>query len=200
MKLSRDFFIPKGSEHIKYEDLRADLYIYQGGIDDKSPCARAFINKQQKPLWGYRFRDAEHRQQYINDWLEKRRAELKASAKRKAERKQANKERKAKAKAVYDVGTILYTMWGYDQTNVDYYVITKIQGADYTLQQVSTWSESTSCDAQIKVSPNECNLIGEPIVRRLNNYGDFNIYSFASTSIWDGNAKYATNIAGGYGH
>lgn len=200
MRLKREFYIPKGSEHIKHEDLRADLYLYQGGLDDKSPCAMSFINKQQKPLWSYYFRDAEHRQQYINDWLQKRRIELEASAKRKAERKQANKERKAKAKATYDVGTILYTMWGYDQTNVDYYVITKIKGVDYTLQKVSKWSEFTSCDAQVKVSPNVCNLIGDPFVRRLNNYGDFNIYSFASTSIWDGSPKYATNTAYGYGH
>ena len=52
MRVTREFFIPEGSEHIKHEDLRADLYLYQGGVNDKSPCAMVFINKQQKPLWG----------------------------------------------------------------------------------------------------------------------------------------------------
>lgn len=41
------------------------------------------------------------------------------------------------------VGTILYTAWGYDQTNVDFYVVTRVSGKRTWVRAIAQDSETT---------------------------------------------------------
>lgn len=43
-----------------------------------------------------------------------------------------------KAENPYKVGNILYTSWGYDQTNVDFYQITKVSGMKVTYRPIKS--------------------------------------------------------------
>jgi len=66
----------------------------------------------------YMFKTEEEQKRYIDDKI----AGIKAHNDRKAKRKAERMAFKNPAK----VGDILYSSWGYDQTNVDFYQVTKV--------------------------------------------------------------------------
>jgi len=91
------------------------------------------------------------------------------------------------------VGTILYSSWGYDQTNVDFYVVTAVTAASVKIGRISKTRTSDS-----NVVPD---FTSQPIVldgwRRFKN-GSCRIHSSACAYLWDGKPKYETPW--GYGH
>jgi len=99
------------------------------------------------------------------------------------------------------VGDVVYTRWGYDQTNIDYYqVVDKTGKITYALQRVGSLivdDAEESNSSYNKVIPDLTNKQGGAFKKRLGKYG-FKIYSFAYASLWDGNPKSET--AFGYGH
>ncbi len=76
------------------------------------PYAIAFAGKSAKPLWHHRFRNEQHRDQYIDATIAKRKFVVEHRQKKLDERKSFQHS--------YQVGDILYSSWGYDQTNVDW--------------------------------------------------------------------------------
>ena len=77
-------------------------------------------------------------------------------AKRKAEQKAPRK---------LQVGHILYTSWGYDQTNVDYYQVTALKGETMVIVQKLEQSCPETGFMSGKALPAE-KLIGKPIACR----------------------------------
>lgn len=59
----------------------------------------------------------------------------------------ARRRATAKAKAEWtnplQVGTILYTCWGYDQTNVEFYVVTRVSGRRTWIREIAADFEAT---------------------------------------------------------
>jgi hypothetical protein len=86
------------------------------------PVARMFRQSKngEKFVKGYFFNDEARRAAWI--------VEMEHNAAQNAERLAKQKEDKRKARVEfinpYKVGQILYTSWGYDQTNIDFYQIT----------------------------------------------------------------------------
>ena len=98
------------------------------------------------------------------------------------------------------IGDIVYISWGYDQTNINFYeLIDKSGKATFTLQEVGNKrvdeESGRGCDY---VVPDLTIKYKEPFKKRLTKNGDFKIYPFAWTYLWDGNPKYET--AAGWGH
>ena len=106
------------------------VYIYEVERNGKRhPCADAYRGTAAKPEWRYSFQNDEQRKAAIQKFWES----LTARAERRA----------AQAKATSEwvnpltVGQILYTSWGYDQTNVDYYVITRASGKRVWVREIA---------------------------------------------------------------
>ena len=101
------------------------------------------------------------------------------------------------------IGDIVFSSWGYDQTNVDFYEVVGKQGKiTYFLQQIGTAGVKGSED---KVVPDIEVKEGEPFKKRVKVYGDddyfrysFNLTSYSSAYPYDGKPKYQTPF--GCGH
>ena len=82
--------------------------------------ACGFSGKRRKPDYHYWFRNEAARSEYVQDQF-----------KRRQETERAQRERVAARKATkrgLDVGDILKSSWGWEQTNVDYYQVTGMAG------------------------------------------------------------------------
>jgi hypothetical protein len=116
------------------------------------------------------------------------------------------------------VGDIFYSSWGYDQTNVDYAVVTKVTLKGVYIQGVQQ-SRQASLGHSDYVVPNLEPITGgwrpveggsvydpdyvEPpkfhlVKQRLGDRAILNRTSYSSWYAWDGSPKYQT--APGYGH
>lgn len=115
MKAYRWF--PKGAELRDYPE--AGLQI---GIADKDvrPWVVGYYGKAAKHSFNYVFKSLERAEAFIAEKVAGGKATLEFRAKQKAERLAAPRG--------LEVGDILMSMWGYDQTNVDYYQVVELVG------------------------------------------------------------------------
>ncbi len=91
----------------------------------------------------------------------------------------------------YVIGQILYNSWGYDQTNVDFYQVTKTEGKTVFVCKVAqhaTESENMSG----KTMPVKDSFIGEEIkkVIQVRMYNNKTSSYIKGLSEWDGQPKY----------
>lgn len=107
--------------------------VYAGVNSKGKPVAMGFRGTSSKPAFNYQFRSQEEMERHIAKWI----ADIMAREKAKQER---DKERKHNVA----VGDVLYTSWGYDQTNVDFYQVTRIVGkATFEVRELATMSTET---------------------------------------------------------
>ncbi len=115
---TREFFIPTPS--IKISDKNSDAVAYIYVNNSGSPCAAVFWGKRSRPEWDYHFASEDKRTASIvkSFSLRQQATDRKATA---------AKKRQAATRGV-EVGHILYTSWGYEQTNINYYEVTALKG------------------------------------------------------------------------
>jgi hypothetical protein len=89
-------------------------------------------------------------------------------------------------------GTILYSTWGYDQTNVCFYVVTKVSGTMATVQRVKGRMVESG-DMCGKLVPGETPT-GSPIRRKIKN-NSIKVDSCEWATIWHGRAVSYTAYA-----
>jgi len=122
-KPSREQFAPKSYRYL-VRDKASDAIAYvleptSAGI----VCAMGFAGKRAKPDWYYRFKSEEAAAKYVADYF----ASVQARAASRAEWKAAQKQKSAELK----VGDVLRSMWGYDQTNVEFWEVVAVPSACY---------------------------------------------------------------------
>jgi len=155
--------------------------------------AMGFFGKTKKPIFYYRFKDAERMHTYIKKFFDDRKEHFVRKAEAKAKRLSAGQEMASNAK----VGDIYYSSWGYDQTNIDFYKIVEKKGKmSFMLQKIGYIVKYAETGADFVV-PNPEHTRGEPMLKRMTQYG-FNLNSFATAYPWHGKPVYET--ASGYGH
>lgn len=116
-------------------------------------CAVAFRGKATKPGFRYRFRSAKLRAAHCNEWADRVMLAAASTAERRAARNQAH---------TLAVGDVLLSMWGYEQTNVDYYQVTGLHGRTMvTLREIASRREETA-SMQGHCTPCPGQFIGEP--------------------------------------
>jgi|TARA_R100000455_G_C6225226_1_gene88400 hypothetical protein len=104
------------------------------------------------------------------------------------------------------VGDIFYRSWGYDQTNIDYYVVTKKIGKAsamfaYLENRKLDEKSDTYHDAVVPYLPSQ--HLSKQFLCRIKYYRDskdpsININSYSNAYLWDGTPKMQTNPY--YGH
>ena len=105
----------EGSTYESLADGSVQVVRYQS--KEGKPVAAIFIDKKKDPVSHYSYRSDERRQEVIDE-------QVKSSE----GWKKYKEERKARAKVELKVGDIIYTSWGYEQTNIDFYQVTKLVG------------------------------------------------------------------------
>lgn len=117
--LPRESYIPKGSAKVCDKLSDAIAYVYTNAKD--KPAAAVFYGKQAKPVSHVYYRDEARRASHVAELFAARRAHDAMVAERRS-------EEKSFAHSV-QVGDIFSTCWGYDQTNVEFFEVTKLIGS-----------------------------------------------------------------------
>lgn len=136
-----------------------------------TPVIKMWKKKSQKPYAFYKFRNEEHRQEYLNREIESIKQRREQISKRKTE----ESEKVTLMRNQIQVGDIFSYSWGYDQTNVEFFQVTEVS---------KTRKSVTVREIQSKLIPNEgkgtmsgyCQpvkdfFIGEPLKKTIKPYG-----------------------------
>lgn len=156
MKHDRAHYIPKGARKFADRFSTAVVYAYQG--TNGMPCLMGFHGKAQKPDFHFCYRDQEQREAKARSFFEGQRA------REQFVRDQAAK-RKARGRGL-EVGDVLKASWGYDQTNIDFYQVTKLIGDRMVeIREIGQEAEGTDF-MQGKCVPVLGRFIGKPMRKR----------------------------------
>ena len=101
------------------------------------------------------------------------------------------------------VGAILSSSWGYEQTNVDFYMVTRVTPASVYVVKVnkSVNRTGTSADRAMPCPDRTRYRTAEPMRKKVKTYSGrqyVTICDYASAYEWDGTPQYQTGF--GYGH
>ena len=192
MSLTRDFYIPKGAT--KIEDSNTDAVAYINDYNDGTKyTAMVFAGKRSKYDKYYGFKTAERRDEYVKQYFE----DIAASYESKKKYAEKKKAMAAENQDKYEVGKILYSSWGYDQTNIDFYQIVKKTKSMITIQKIAKEYLDTKYESEELVKPVKNAFVGKEMKKRVGAYG-VSLNTYANASLWDGKPKYET--AFGWGH
>jgi hypothetical protein len=187
--MPRSSYLPKNVD-LKQMETGIDgllIYKYESGIGKL--YAIAFRGKANKPLWHYSFRSEASRNDYINSAIEKEKSLQGAKDARRQERKEYSHDMK--------VGDILYSSWGYDQTNIDYYEVTKVMGKAIEIREIA-YKVVSEGYAEVKVAPVPGKYMGPPKRKLVNTRGAVRLNSYSWAWKWDGQPKSETKAE--FGH
>jgi hypothetical protein len=155
-------FVPTGYTEVFSHADGSAVYVQNtanGGI-----YAMGFIGTAYRPKFNYSFRSLQQREEFVRGFID-------GKAKADSE-KAARKAAKAAWTNSLKVGEILYTCWGYDQTNTEFYVVTKVSGRKVTLAQIAADYSATG-DMTGKTWPAmPVRITGEELVRIAQPCGD----------------------------
>ena len=161
-------------------------------VHKEKMIATAFSGKKATQDWSYRFRDEKERKKYVQDYFVK----CKQAQELKIERAAARINKKREFFASVKEGDIFVDSWGYDQTNVDYYVVTKKLKASIKIKQIGKNVEYGEFGSD-KVRPNPLYEYGEEMTK-IPQDGHIKINGYRYAVLWDGVADNET--AAGWGH
>ena len=135
-----------------------------------------------KPTFHYMFSDDVKRGDFIKE------------RKQQADRREADNQRRmneyVEKKKLFEVGSILYCSWGWEQTNIDWYIILERKNDYILIQEIGTkktydnnYNDRGSClpDATVR--------IGEPFRKKITKYASVELASYKYCTIWDGSPK-----------
>ena len=150
-----------------YRKINLDL-TFGVNIQKNQPTAKAVkivskATRHFKPEFYFRYENEQRMIESVTKFLEIRMRNLEGREKEKQSRIEA---RKALVNP-YKVGDLLYDSWGYDQTNIDFFMVVEVKPKSVVLRglgQIMTRSGGFMCE-YVKADVN--NFIGEPFIRPL---------------------------------
>ena len=178
MRLDTTRYFPAGAEIREYPEAALTVGVVAANAGGK-PQALGYYGRSAKPSFNYTFRTAERMEEYIRERVDSGRATLKYKAKRLAERRA-----KLDQPNPLTAGDILQCTWGYDQTNVDYFQVTRTIGKrSVGIRKIGArvvpGSEGRDC-CRVVPAPGAFLEKSEEQVKRVGPDGYVRIYSFAS--------------------
>jgi len=90
-------------------------------------------------------------------------------------------------------GVILFDSWGYDQTNVEFYKVIKVNGSEVLLLELGHKVEKELSDMSQMVVPGEA--LDKDIVKKIVRSDRIKITSYILLTLWDGKPKYSSSYA-----
>lgn len=176
LTLDRQFYIPKGAT--KVADKRSDAVAYLYTNAAGTLCAVGFHGKAQKPDWRYAFRSAKERENTVRNHFERWQRVAASRAERRATRSKPHK---------LQVGHMLVSSWGYEQTNVDFYQVTRVISATMVeIRAIGSTTVKEDSWASGKCVPCPDAFKGEPMRRRVSDGDRVRITDNQSARLWDG--------------
>jgi len=172
------------------DDLSSMVYMM---ARDGNVFARGYRGRSKKAAFYSRFTSEESRAGYVTKWMRDR----------SENQQQAEDRRKAKPRAIA-TGDILYAVWGWEQTNVNYYKVLELVGSQSVvvieigkITDYNHGSMSGTCLPDIE------NQIGKPFTRRVSQGDCIKVNSVTQASKLDhtfeeGKKKYKSSYYSTY--
>ena len=139
-----------------------------------------FQGKGHKPYKHYRFDD----EAALNAFIER---EKQRELKEEQNRVERSKQYEAEKMQIVP-GAILYSSWGYEQTNIDFYMVVSRKNDFVILQEVGQ-HRTYDRDDTGNCTPDVSKKINNPFRKKINNYGGVNLNSYSWCGLWDGKPK-----------
>jgi len=198
MKQSRIIYIPKQFDHyITLPDIPGlEIYKYKTTIKGvEKPAAIMFRGKAQKPTNRYYYRDEARRDEAIQQFIDDERKVMSDRAERRA--------KKAAFTHNLKPGDILYSSWGYDQTNIDFYQVTqKVGKKSVKIRPIrSTVDHHDGCQSNYMIPEKNGFTGGEMLKRVTDGYNGghwITLNSFSGASDWNGKPIRETDSYSGH--
>lgn len=190
MRFTRDFYKPsQWSARVVGKKVPYEIYLYEMA---GAPYACGFGGKRSKPDFHYRFRSEEARAEHVDEYIRNAEAHAKIRAEEKAKRTAFEHTLK--------VGDILYSSWGYDQTNIDFYQVTAVVGKkSVKIRRIGSRTDHSERGADYVVAAKDAFIESEDeMLKRVGQGNVITIESYANAYPWSGEPKYET--ASGWGH
>ncbi len=149
-----------------------------------------WAGKSNKPLGHYSVANEARADAIMTDWVNSRKESLRYKQQQKAEIARMRRDHS------FAVGDILYSSWGYDQTNVNFYQITAVKGQKVVLREVKTKVVSESGYHE-NVVPAPDQFHGPPLIRMVGP-GSIKIDDVSRAYPWSGKPMYQTGPYGGH--
>ncbi len=185
-KIKSPRWIPEGAEPITREGVNAVCYLYASR--SSRPAVLMYGGNRSKSDFHYSYQSEQLAREAAGRYLD-------GQAERAA--RVATRKREEQAPTTLTVGAILYSSWGYDQTNVDFYEVTEVRGARaITIRKIAQRTVSSQQGSET-VAPVPGEYIGEPM-KKISNHRNAVTLDHASAWQWDGTPKSQT--AYGWGH
>lgn len=147
-----DRYIPQGAIRVADKHSSAVAYVYTNRRGQ--PSAIAFRGRADKCDWHFAFRSEADRERRVRNHFTAQQMTEKRAAERRAER--------AAFRHSYRPGAIFQSMWGYDQTNINYFEVTELRGETMLIvREIAQDREATAWE-QGKCVPLPGQYIGEP--------------------------------------
>ena len=181
-------YIPKGARRVALKSGDAVAYLYESAgrylaIGYRGTAGRSAFHES--------YRTAERREKAVREFF----AGVQASAKYRAERRAA----KAAWSNPLTVGAVLYTSWGYDQTNVEFFAVTRVSGRRVWIREIASDSEATGSMQGICWPAMPIRFVGEETMHTAQPAGERGVYVriSASRSAWleDGRTHHYSSYA-----
>lgn len=188
MSLPRSAYIPAGATKVACKGTDALAYVYTARSG--KAAAAMFSGKAAKPAAHYSYRNPAEREASVRRFFESALAIAASKAKAAEERREAL----AKGHGL-EVGHVFSSSWGYEQTNVDFYVVTKLIGRRMVELRKCACIRHDTSDVTGSVTPDSTKLVGEPIRRQVTPQGGVRITSYAYASLWDGRPERFSSYA-----
>lgn len=176
-------WIPNGAENaerIAFDAaLGAEVWLIDSSARPGALAVIAYAGKRTKHDAHYTMRDRARALQWAGEYMGKQQARAQRQAERRAE-KAAKRAAGHKLKA----GDVLRCSWGYDQTNIDYYEVTRLVGA--RMVEIRKIGAESVNDGGLSMTgdcvPRPGHYIGEPMRKAVSDYDgqSVRIASYAS--------------------
>lgn len=157
---ARALYVSRGAVVVSDKQSDAVAYLYR--TREGHPAAAVFFGRQTKPARRYQYRSEAKREADVTEAFQARRAWLQA--------RQGSTDERNAYRNHYQVGTILRTCWGYEQTNVDFYEVIKVAGQFVEVRALRCETVETAwCQGQAVPLPGD--YAGPPLRRRAQERG-----------------------------
>lgn len=177
--LSRSDFIRPGAT--PREDPESDAVVYLYSDARGRPCGQAFAGRAARPAWHYSFPNEETREHEIEMFFARRRATQAAAAARRAERGQPHS---------LSVGEVMAASWGYEQTNVDFYEVTRVVGAHTVEARPLASARTETGYLSGTCVPVRGRYTGPPRRYRVGAANLLRVSDYTTAHRWDGTPRY----------
>ena len=178
-------YIPEGAQEIRHPRQLGVAYLTQKP-DSPACTVIAYRCKAIRPAFHYRFQTTRRANEYIEQFF--------ASLTRHEDLKRQRREEQKKPHTL-QVGQIIVSTWGYDQTNVDFYEIVAVTQRTVDLRPIASepvpGSEGFMSDRRI---PKPGQYVGEKTrkaVRKMNGTS-FVSFRFGTGRPWNGEPQYCS--------